>query len=69
MPYMLAPDVQTHVPAILWFGRNYHVDRAELRHHLDHAYSHDNLFHTILGLVEIQSAVYKQELDLVHHED
>lgn len=69
MPYMIAPQEQTHVPAILWFGKNYHIDRGDLRLHMSHPYSHDNIFHTILGLVEIQSEVYRPELDLAHHED
>jgi lipid A ethanolaminephosphotransferase len=69
LPYALAPEAQTHVPAILWFGRNYHVDRAELRQHVSHPYTHDNIFHTVLGLMEIQSSVYKRDLDLVHHRD
>lgn len=69
LPYFMAPDAQTHVPAILWFGKNYPVDREALRRHVSHAYTHDNIFHTLLGLVEIQSSVYKPELDLVHHQD
>jgi lipid A ethanolaminephosphotransferase len=69
LPYAIAPEAQTHVPAILWFGRNYHVDRTEMRGHVSHPYTHDNIFHTVLGLMEIQSSVYKQDLDLVHHRD
>ena len=66
---VMAPEAQTHVPMILWFGDSYHVDRAALRAHAAHEYTHDNLFHTMLGLVEIESQVYRRDLDLVNHED
>ncbi|MBK9130169.1 MAG: phosphoethanolamine--lipid A transferase [Gammaproteobacteria bacterium] len=69
IPMVMAPEAQTHVPMILWFGDSYHVDRAALRAHAAHEYTHDNLFHTMLGLVEIESQVYRRDLDLVNHED
>ena len=66
LPYWLAPDAQTRVPVILWFGRNYHdVDVAAMRQLRDEPLSHDNLFHTLLGLFEIDSGVYDGSLDLL----
>jgi lipid A ethanolaminephosphotransferase len=66
LPYWLAPDAQTRVPVILWFGRNYHdVDVAAMRQLRDEPLSHDNLFHTLLGLFEIDSGVYDGNLDLL----
>jgi lipid A ethanolaminephosphotransferase len=66
LPYWLAPDAQTRVPVILWFGRNYHdVDVAAMRRLRDEPLSHDNLFHTLLGLFEIDTGVYDGSMDLL----
>jgi len=66
LPYWLAPDTQTRVPVILWFGRNYHdVDVSSVRQLVDEPLSHDNLFHTLLGLFEIDSGVYDGSKDLL----
>jgi lipid A ethanolaminephosphotransferase len=66
LPYWLAPDAQTHVPFILWFGRNYHdVDVPAMRRLRDAPISHDNIFHTVLGLFEIDSEVYDGSRDIL----
>jgi lipid A ethanolaminephosphotransferase len=66
LPYWLAPDAQTRVPLILWFGKNYHdVDVDAMRQLRDEPLSHDNLCHTLLGLFEIDSEVYDGALDLL----
>jgi len=66
LPYWLAPDAQTRVPVIMWFGRNYHdVETASLRQLRDEPLSHDNIFHTLLGLFEIHSGVYDGSMDIL----
>jgi len=66
LPYWLAPNAQTRVPVILWFGRNYRdVDVDAMRQLSDASLSHDNLFHTLLGLFEINSGVYDGSKDLL----
>jgi lipid A ethanolaminephosphotransferase len=65
LPYLLAPEAQKHVASLLWFGDSYRVDRAALRKAALQPLSHDNYFHTVLGLLEIESAVHKPELDLL----
>jgi len=66
MPYWLAPDAQTHVPVILWFGKNYlDADLGHVRQLRDKDLSHDNVFHTLLGLFEVQSAVYDSSKDIL----
>lgn len=66
MPYLIAPDAQTHVPAILWVGDSYdEIDMSRVRERQDEQFSHDNLFHTILGLMEIQSTAYDKNLDII----
>jgi lipid A ethanolaminephosphotransferase len=67
LPYMMAPEAQKHVASFLWFGANYRVDRAAMREHAAAPLSHDNYFHTVLGLVEAQTGVYDAKQDLVIH--
>jgi len=65
LPYALSPETQRHVPAIMWFGANNDdVDVSALQRVAGNKYSHDNLFHTILGLLEVDSGVYRKELDI-----
>ena len=67
MPYFLAPDEQTHIPLILWTDENNpDIDITLLRSHRDDKYTHDNIFHTVLGLLEIVTQVYRPELDMIH---
>ena len=59
MPYFMAPEAQTHVGAFLWLGHNNQKEFDPNQH-----YSHDNLFHTLLGLFDVQTEVYNQEMDI-----
>jgi lipid A ethanolaminephosphotransferase len=55
---------------LLWLGENYeHVDRDALNNRTSQPLSHDNLFHTVLGLFEIRSSVYDSAQDIVVHRD
>ncbi len=65
VPYAIAPKAQTWIPAIFWFGDNFNINREELKQKIADSYSHDNFFHTILGLMEIQTDVYNWELDII----
>lgn len=66
MPYLIAPEAQTHVPAILWLGDNDDgVDKAKLLAIQHEPFSHDNLFSTMLGLMQIQSTVYDKNMDIL----
>ncbi|WP_082479791.1 MULTISPECIES: phosphoethanolamine--lipid A transferase [unclassified Rhizobium] len=66
-PYAIAPTEQTHVPFISWFSPSYAqamgLDTKCLLAYSDAAMSHDNLFHTVLGMMNIQTDVYNRELD------
>jgi lipid A ethanolaminephosphotransferase len=64
MPYSLAPDYQKKVPMIMWFSENNNIDTECMKNVALKSASHDNLFHTILGLTETQSKTYNKELDL-----
>lgn len=66
LPYLIAPDAQIRVPLVAWFGRNYDdVDRAALHQLRDRPMSHDNIFHTVLGLFEAGTEVYDPKQDLL----
>lgn len=66
LPRTIAPDTQIHIPAIMWFGANYHdVDPSELRKKAARHFSHDNVFHTVLGLMEIKSKAYLPKFDIL----
>jgi len=69
LPYILAPDVQKRVPVIMWFGENADgagVDPVALKNSLNLPFSHDNIFHTILGMLEVKTGVYSPELDIMY---
>ncbi|WP_421266253.1 phosphoethanolamine transferase [Aeromonas veronii] len=68
-PYKFAPDDQTRVPLLTWFSPQLQADRqldmgclaAEAS---SQRFSHDNLFHSMLGIMDVQTSVYDNKLDL-----
>lgn len=67
IPYFMAPDEQTHVGALMWFGsqRKARIDTRLLAQKASQEYSHDNLFHTILGIMGVQTALYDATKDIL----
>jgi len=67
MPYFMAPIEQVHVPAIMWFDKSFagQVNMAVLEMAANESFSHDNLFHTLLGLMRVETEVYDQSLDIM----
>jgi lipid A ethanolaminephosphotransferase len=61
LPYSVAPIEQKHVPMVLWQGP--HAQATCLAAQRDVALTHDNLFHSALGLLGIRAAEYQQNLD------
>ena len=68
LPYAIAPDVQKHVPWITWlssgFERRSGTTMACLRQQANARVTHDNLFHSVLGLIDVRTSVYRRELDM-----
>jgi lipid A ethanolaminephosphotransferase len=68
MPYAIAPDVQKNVPLVLWmspaFRRSFGIDQECLRRRAGAAASHDNLFHSLLGVLDVETAAYEAGMDL-----
>jgi lipid A ethanolaminephosphotransferase len=69
VPYFMAPEEQTHVGALMWFGEQskQSIDVSALRQKAGETYSHDDLFHTILGLMNVQTSVYNASLDMLSY--
>jgi lipid A ethanolaminephosphotransferase len=63
LPYAIAPRAQTHVPMVMWLPPHRGM-LACLRDKRDAPLSHDNLFHTTLGLVGVTASEYRAALDL-----
>lgn len=65
MPYLIAPNAQKHVASLMWFDasfkRTLNIENLDTKK----AYSHDNLFHTLLGLFEVETEVYDEKMDIL----
>lgn len=69
LPYPAAPDVQKQVPFILWAS-----DKAKQvlsvdwdclqKQAAEKNFSHDNLFHSVLGVFDIDTVVYDKTADI-----
>jgi lipid A ethanolaminephosphotransferase len=65
LPYNIAPEAQTHIGALAWFNSNISKNiPLKMKEIKDQQHSHDNLFHTLVGLFEVQTKEYKKDLDL-----
>ena len=69
LPFRLAPDVQKHIPWLLWLSegmrRQSGIRTACLRQHQGERISHDHYFHSTLGLAGVQTGLYRGALDLL----
>lgn len=69
-PYLFAPSQQTHIPLLMWMSPGYaaanHINENCLRQQAaDNKVSQDNLFHTVLGMFNIQTQAYQPQLDMI----
>jgi lipid A ethanolaminephosphotransferase len=63
LPYAVAPREQTHVPMLVWLPSDNPIAPCLAAQTKD-PLSHDNLTHTVLGLVGVRSSEYKAALDI-----
>ena len=67
LPYAIAPDVQKRVPWVTWLSREFQqrsgITQTCLNQLPDRRLSHDNLFHSVLGLLNVQTQAYQAGLD------
>jgi len=68
IPYSLAPREQTQVPLLLWLSEGLRarpgIDTTCLEARLREPLSHDHLYHSVLGLSSVQTALYRPQRDL-----
>ncbi len=64
-PYSIAPDVQKHIPSMMWLK-----NQDQFTHKLESITStqlnQDYVFHTLLSLLRIQTKDYDSKLDMLH---
>ncbi|WP_285423413.1 phosphoethanolamine transferase [Pseudomonas sp. efr-133-TYG-103a] len=68
-PYAIAPEAQTHVPMVMWFGKQTLEDASIDRNCLaakqnQPDLSHDYMFHSVLGLLGVDTTEYQPALDI-----
>ena len=68
LPNAIAPDVQKRVPMVMWFSSGLAgpdlPDLACIKERAKQPAAHDNLFHTLLGLVDVRTALNDKAWDL-----
>lgn len=68
MPYSEATDYVKKVPLLLWFSDNFvdefKIDKKCLTNKINDNLSHDNIFHSMLGLFDIENEYYDENLDI-----
>ena len=68
LPYALAPAEQKHVPMLTWLSpamqRRTGIQTGCLQGQANTPLTHDNLFHSVLGLMDVQTSAYQPAQDL-----
>ena len=68
VPYRIAPETQLKVPMVMWLSSGLVADRGIdtqcLRKTLVAPASHDNLFSSVLGLMQVETQAYDRNQDL-----
>jgi lipid A ethanolaminephosphotransferase len=68
LPYSFAPEEQKHIPFILWlskdFSHSFGLDTECIKRQQKTAYTHDNLFHSVLGMLDIKTSSYEADYDI-----
>ncbi len=70
MPYFMAPKEQTHVSSIMWFDDQFskEINLHSLQQKSKQAKTHDGMFHTLLGLMNVDTNVYDKKMDYLSYE-
>ena len=68
LPYRVAPDVQKRVPWITWLSPSFEKQSGLLptclKNKAQATLTHDNYFHSVLGLMNISTQAYQAKLDV-----
>jgi lipid A ethanolaminephosphotransferase len=69
MPNFIAPLTQRKVPLIIWLGEHYQGIKIEQLEQIKaEPLTHDNIFHTILGMMAVETMAYNPKLDILKPE-
>ncbi|MCG9722080.1 phosphoethanolamine--lipid A transferase [Shewanella sp. Isolate7] len=68
-PYAIAPDEQIKIPMLAWISPDFAVENGLDKQCLRDlagkgGFSHDNLFSSLLGLMNVSTEVYRKEMDM-----
>ena len=68
LPYAIAPNEQKQIPWLNWFSPEFvagkNLDVACLKRNAGQRVSHDNLFHSVLGLLDVKTSLHTANLDV-----
>lgn len=68
LPYFMAPDEQIKIPFIMWLSSSIKeskgISSTCLSSNSNNEVSHDNLLHSVLGLMDVTTKNYEHSLDL-----
>ena len=69
LPYGFAPDAQKKIPWVVWFSENFKRDNLNKEGcssfiNVSSKINHDNYFHSVLGLLKVNSSLYNSDLDI-----
>jgi lipid A ethanolaminephosphotransferase len=69
LPYAIAPKEQIEVPMVIWMSENMkeydYIDYDCMKKDAkEKTYSHDNIFHSISSLLEINTTLYDKSYDI-----
>lgn len=66
-PYLFAPEYQKKIPFLLWMNPEFrkHQNLSEVPALKEPRYGHENVFHTIIGALGVESDAYKPGRDLL----
>lgn len=68
-PYRIAPEYQTKVPMMMWFSEGFsqakNLNQSCLKDNAKNKeYSHDDIYHSMLGLLDVSTHIYQENRDL-----
>jgi lipid A ethanolaminephosphotransferase len=68
-PYVFAPAEQTNVPMIVWmsdaYRKRFSIESGCMSAQLGKPFSHDNVYHTVLGAMGVRNALYQDSMDVI----
>lgn len=68
-PYVISPIQQRHVPMLMWMSEGFRgrlkLDEDCLMARRETLLSHDNIFHSVLGLQGVATEIYNPRLDIL----